>query len=274
MPNETTKPHKTKRSMPVAAEYLNGETPHQRAAKKRQLVIDWVYRWGYSSSAIIQRLGGAKGGNLAAALVKTGLLISTRTESGGALKGVPARYFTLTTLGLQDAERHSDVLLRCPEIDPYKVNQAQLRHYLITQNLVSKSLLAGSVLDYFTERMLDSEGDQPGIKRPDCVVINAEGQRIALEIELSAKWSRVLDEFVLRVVRTLQTTSADMQSPEFYEFLIVSDSKAIIRRYQAALSPNARIPVWVKNARGYWVIDHTMTVPPEVSSRVRWLLLD
>lgn len=70
-------------------------------------------------------LGRMSGGYLLK-LAKQNWLVSTKTKSG-----IPSAYFTLSEIGLQEAERHSDKLFRYVEIDQLKVDQSKIRHYLI-----------------------------------------------------------------------------------------------------------------------------------------------
>jgi len=249
-----------------AALSATGKSPRQIGNESRLMVIDWIYRWGYTSSEVIQVLLGKTSGGYLKRLAKQGWLSSTKTKSG-----IPSVFFTLTEQGLEEAERRATSLYRYPEVDPYRVDQAKIRHYLIAQLLTANALKAGSIVSFETERMFCGEGDKAGIKRPD-VVWNTGNYLVAVEIELSAKWARDLDDFVLSIGRALQSTS---EAPaRFGRFIIVSDSPAIIDRYRKAMKPGATLHLWTKNKRGHWVAGKAINVPDWLIQKVDFQLIE
>lgn len=243
-----------------------GKSPRQIGIESRQTVLDWVYRWGYTSSSLIQFLLGRTSGGFAQKLARQGWLIATKTVSG-----TPSAFYTLTEQGLQEAERFSSALYRYPEVDLYRVNQLQIRHYLIAQYATLNGLHAGSLTCYETERMFSLTGDKFGVKRPDIVWHTQAGIKIAVEIELSAKWERILDGFVLGIARALQST--ENKSASYSRFAIISDSRAIIERYRAAMQPGADLSIWEKNQRGHWAIDKTIQVPNWLINKIDFQLI-
>ncbi|MBU0593901.1 MAG: hypothetical protein KKH74_09215 [Gammaproteobacteria bacterium] len=70
-----------KRRPPVAAKYLDGQSPNKRSQQKRLRVLDWIYRWGWSSADIINIVSGQATKGYAAKLVQAGLLRETLTSS-------------------------------------------------------------------------------------------------------------------------------------------------------------------------------------------------
>ena len=196
-------------------EILNGQSPRERGDEKMRLALDWIYRWGYSSPKVIELIGGAARSGLSARLVKRGLLRSTRTESGGGLKGVPDVILTLTELGQQEIERVSNKLLQYDQ-DPYRVNQLKLRHDTLAQTATAKALTNGSIQDFRTEREL-AQRSQQGVKQPD-VLWAMDDLRVAVEIELTAKWDRLLDQFVDSCINAL--TSSNEKEPRFHQILL------------------------------------------------------
>jgi hypothetical protein len=250
-----------------AALAASGKSPRRIGEESRLKVIQWLYRWGYSSSSCIQELLERTAGGYAQKLARQGWIVATKTESG-----IPASYFTLSERGQQEAERHTDILLQYQEIDPYRVNQQQIRHYLIAQIATINALRNLIVVSYETERMYSKQGDKPGKKRPDFVWKAASGHLIAGEIELSAKWARRLDEFVLAIANALQTTNE--KPAQYSRFVIVSDSPAIIERYREAMSPGAKLDIWKKNQRSHWVIDKTIIVPAWLINKVDFQLIE
>ena len=264
--NEIANEKKTKRTTPRASDYLGGESPRARGERKRRRVLNWVYRWGYSSAEIIRQVAGQQAKGYANGLVKKGWLAQTKTESG-----TPRFLYTLSQSGLQESERMSDDLLRYPEIDPYKINQQQVRHYLLAQSATTNAQAANAIVDFLTERQFDQAGDKPGEKRPDVLWLLPSDEKIGVEIELSAKWDRRLNEFVFGVARALQRTTD--KPAEYQRFAIVSDSPAIVRRYQAAMQPGSDLPIWIKNKRGHWQIEKVIPVPAWLIERVDFHLI-
>ena len=243
-----------------------GKSPRQLGVESRRKVIEWLYHWGYTSSTLIQLLLDRTSGGYAQKLAKQGWLTATKTVSGS-----PTAYFTLTEQGLQEAERLSCALYRYPEIDNYKVNQQQIRHYLIAQAATLNGLHAGIITRYETERMFAQSGDKSGVKRPDVVWHTQAVLKIAVEIELSAKWERTLDEFVLSITKALH--SSENIPARYNRFAIISDSKAIIERYRAAMQPGVNLTIWKKNQRSHWVIDKTIPVPNWLINKIDFQLI-
>lgn len=244
-----------------------GKSPRQIGDESRRKIVDWIYRWGYTSPSLIQQLLGRTSGGYARNLARQGWLVSTKTESRR-----PAAYYTLSELGLQEATRFSNDLYRYPELDSYRVNQQQIRHYLIAQSATLNGLHLGEIIHYETERMFFPSGDKAGMKRPDVVWHTQTGTKIGVEIELSAKWGKDLDKFVLDIERALESTQNKPAS--YNRFAIISDSKAIIDRYRTAMQPSADLSIWKKNQRHHWVVDKTISIPSWLIGKIDFHLIE
>jgi hypothetical protein len=244
----------------------SGKSPRQLGEESRLRVIEWIYHWGCTSATIVQLLLGRTSAGYAQKLARQGWLVATKTKSG-----LPNLFFTLSEQGRQEAERHAAALYRYPEIDPFRVNQQQIRHYLIAQSSTVNALNAGVIIDYETERMFSGEGDKSGVKRPDVAWMTKAGLTIGAEVELSAKWARDLDMFTLGIVRALQ--SGGDKPARYNRFAIISDSPAIINRYRAAMQPGVALLMWKKDQRGHWVIDKTIKVPEWLINKVDFHLI-
>lgn len=176
----------------------------------------------------------------------------------------------------------------CPPSDPLPgssiladqpIDRQEIRHYLLAQQSTWKALslpsvrTAQTISDYETERMFEESGDKAGDKRPDVVWRPATGKEVGVEIELSAKWDRRLNEFVLGICRALQARGID--SPARYQrFVIVTDSPAIARRYETAMQPGADLPIWKKKNRAHWEIEKVVQVPSWLIEHVDFNLLE
>lgn len=245
----------------------SGKNPLQIGRDSRLKVLNWIYHWGYTSSANIQRLLDKTSGGVAQNLTKKGWLVAIKTKSG-----IPEVTYTLAENGLAEAERYAPELYRYPEIDPYRINQDLIRHYLLAQKITIDAIKSGRIFDYETERMFAVEGDKPGVKRPDIIWITKTSLRIGVEIELSAKWARDLDEFVHGIKKALQATAE--KPAQYSRFIIISDSRAIIERYKKAMSPGATLNIWKKNERKCWAVDRTIVVPDWLITKVDFQLLE
>ncbi|NOS97383.1 MAG: hypothetical protein HOP25_02795 [Methylotenera sp.] len=244
-----------------------GKSPRELGRVSRLKILEWIYQWGFTSSSVGQLLLGRTSGGYLQKLSKQSWLMSIKTKSG-----VPAAYFTLSQIALEEAERHANSLCKYLELDPYKVDQSKIRHYLIAQTSTINALRAGLITDYQTERMFGVGGDKLGVKRPDVVWVTPTGLRYGIEVELSAKWERQLDDFVLKVIRALKSNGDN--SSEFSRFVIVSDSPAIINRYSTAMQSGQPLAIWEKSDRGHWVIQKTIRVPDWLISRVDFKLIE
>ena len=241
-------------------DYLAGTSPTERGNENRHKVVDWVYRWGYSTAPTLQALLGKKATGYAAAMAKSGWLVQTKTQTGGH-DGTPKYLYTLSESGLQLAERITQIphLHRYPEIDPYRVNQKLARHYLLAQTATINALATGKATDYETERMIDTDGDQLGVKRPDVVWIR-DKFRVGVEVELSAKWDRKLDQFISGIKDALE-------QKRYTHFMVVTDSNRIAERYREAFAHP--IQLWEKDkTSNKWKLGQTVAAPDWLSKRV------
>ena len=249
-----------------AALAASGKSPRELALEARQNVLQWIYRWGFTSTAILSDLLDKSAGVTVKRLVDQGWLRSTKTRSG-----TPTAFITLSEQGHEEAIRHADTLLPYPELDPYRINQALLRHNLLTQQLTCRSWMNNEIMGFQTEKELSCEGDQPNVKRPDAVWQDA-GSLIAVEVELSAKWDRDLDQFIMGVILALQEGEDHLS--RYDKFLIFSDSAAILSRYKTSMSAGTPLNLWKKNSRGHWEITKTVEVPEWLAGWVEFRMIE
>lgn len=220
---------------------------------------------------VIDALTGAQRRGLAAKLVRVGLAIETRTASGSIIEDIPSKIITLTDPGVSLVEKQlaeSDLLDY--QINPYKINQSLLRHDLLAQRATLKKLQSGSITDYKTPQELAAKS-QAGQKQPDVMWITKNLARIAVEVELTAKFQRKLDDFVWGIVLGLSTVNN--RPPLFDRCLIATDSQAILKRYRDAFKPGATVQRWKKDAQSRWTIDRTVQVPDHIQEQLMWELI-
>ena len=227
----------------------------------------WVYRWGWSSSKIIELVGGSARSGLAARLVRTGFLKSTKTISGG-YGGGPAALLTLTQKGVDEVEKwiEDPADLLNYELSPHKIDQSKIRHSELAQRSTAKNLLYGLISDYITEQMAAAKSEK-NTKQHDIIWIMPDGSRQGIEVELSAKWQRKLDQFILSCIISIQRKNVG-------KIFIVTDSKAIQRRYQAAFEVGKHFGQWESPERGFAKKIGTYEVPDFVEGKVLCVLID
>lgn len=253
-----------------AARAAMGSSPRARGAEKMRIALDWIYRWGWSSPAVLDLATNGTRTGLAARLTRSKLIKSTKTESGGSEKGIPVYVLTLTTVGLDAVERLREDLIQY-ELDPYKIDQTKLRHDELAQRATANALKNGSITDFRTPKELAAKSEK-NVKQPDILWIEKSGQRMGIEVELSAKWDRKLDQFVFGCLKSLSDDAQPMQKVDVVA--VISDSKAIIKRYKEAFSPGSKIGIWTKNERGFWSQTREIEVPKWVEGKIVWRFIE
>ena len=228
---------------------LKGLSPTAYGDMRARKILKWIWRWGYSTKAIIQILSGTKRHGVCDRLVKRGWLIETKTASGLPVKS----FFTLTVEGLAEVERHAEKLHKYDFLDPHKVRQNTLRHDLLAQKFTLDNLIKGAILGYETVYTIRDQSEI-GIKQPDVIWLMPDGQKFAIEIELTKKWERDWDDFRLKVIRALSDNKFD-------KFYLVTDSKAIKKAYEAGFKPGTLYNTWKKDKHGKWFSDDQFQVP-------------
>lgn len=260
---------KTAAARAALADRLGDLSPVAAGRVRAGRALEWIYRFGWASPTTIETLVGTERSGLANRLAKNGKVVITKTTSGVTTKFVPGRFLTLTKSGLEDVERLRENLLPY-NLDPSRVNQSNLRHDEMAQRVTVQNLVNGSIFGYFSEKEL-IEKFADGIKHPDVVWVMPTGKRMSIEIELTAKWERDLDVFVRSTLLSLASTEKE---PARFDFCcVVSDSPAIIKRYQEAFKPGARYFVWGKGDDKRWARSQERKVPDWAAQKVIWKLL-
>lgn len=240
-----------------------GKSPVEIGNQSRIDVLLWIYYWGFSTASLILALLGRTAGGYAQRLEKQGWLRSTKTASGN-----PKEIFTLTTAGLELAEKHAHTQVPYQELDSYRVNQDLIRHNSLAQRETISALNDGFIVSYRTEKILALLGNSKGVKQVD-ICWELRDYLCGVEVELSGKWGRILDNFVHSTIQALRN-----QNVHGYDSIIImSDSPAILARYQAAFQPGTMLNIWIKDKRNHWVVDHQIEIPDWVRPSLKFELI-
>ncbi|MDV7399114.1 hypothetical protein RZS08_47330, partial [Arthrospira platensis SPKY1] len=89
----------------------------------------------------------------------------------------------------------------------------------------------------------------------------------AVEIELTAKFGRRLDEFIGRCCDALAAR-------RYRLLLVLSDSPVLLERYRQAFQPETKYGVWRRDESRHFTRVEFATVPAEVSPMCRMRLID
>jgi len=225
---------------------LNGLTTLEYSRKRAFAVCYWVLRWGVSTPSLIDKVSGATRLGVCQKLVEKGLLKKTKTASGGYVRGTARFIVTLTKLGLDFLQQGGlDESIISKLVDPAKIRQDKLRHDLIAQDFTFENLRDGNIADYIPEH-LNTVPHKENTKIADCIWIHADGTRTGLEVELTPKFGRSLDQFIYNVCVALIDKKVD-------RFLLLTDRQSICDRYTAAMNSGS-VPLWFKNQQGRWTL--------------------
>lgn len=263
------KPSRTTAARAVLASRLGDMSSLEKGQERTQKAVEWIYRWGWASPTTLEILAGTQRSGLSQRLIKNQLLTSTKTLSRRTEKFLPGSFLTLTPTGkhLAEVNRDSQMPYECR---PERINQNHLLHDEMAQRATAERLAAGTITDYLTEREMQGRSAN-AIKNPDVAWIYPDGLKVSVEIELSPKWERDLDVFVHSTLVSLSTQKGPAR---FDRMVLVTDSPAICKRYQAAFLPGATFSLWKKNDKGRWAAVQEATVPSWSTERIMWKLID
>lgn len=249
-----------------AHEYMEEENPRAQGEVNKKTALLWTYNWSLSTASILQSLLQHAGMSWTTGAVKQGWLRKT-----GMTSRERVRVVTLTEKALAWVEQRSDLLLKYNELDPHRISPVTIWHNLLAQKLTLHAARSGEISSFMTERVLAAKS-APGTKQPDVVWFTREGERIAVEVELTAKWDRRFDDFVGKTIAAL-SDGKEGQSPRFDRFEILTTSNAIASRYRKAFMPGASLRVWRETTKGASTLSHLTEVPDWVHQKVSFRMI-
>lgn len=208
------------------ASMKGNQSPLARGREKLIATLTWLYCWHATAGPIVRELLGTTQTNYLSELEKKGYVRSLNAPT--LLCG---RAYILTKDGVNAAAAALGRELQY-SVHPSSVAHATLKHDLCVQRACLNVHKRG--LTVAPARFLSADNDG---KIPDAIVTGPAGERIAVEIELSGKWSRELEQTLASHLRALA-------NGQWEKVVYVSNSQAILERYQNRLK--LEIPEWYK----------------------------
>lgn len=241
-----------------------GKTPRELGHERTLQALRWVYLFGWSSAALLEQLVNTNRGGLGARLVRQGLLKKHLSPAGGGIKDAPLAVLTLTQWGEEYVCRYAEHI---DDLHPYSsaIAWAQLRHDCIVQRLAIEALNnTQSSIRIESDSEMRSKGRKGKIH--DLVLVEDldedEGEvkriRRLIEVELTAKKGRELDNFVLGCCNSMLAAE---QAGDEVVLMVYSDSPALLKHYKQKLGANSKFHSWSRNNSGHWVPDTPHKVP-------------
>lgn len=247
----------------------SGLSTRQIGEFKQQQALQWIYLWGWSWPCVLEQICGCKNKRLTSQLLKKKLITTLVPEAAG-MKGVPRKIIVLSERGLQEVERFQKELIKY-ELDPFRIRQTHIRHSALAQQATANMLKPG--FEFQTERQLAAMSVK-NMKQPDILWI-IDGKRVAVEVELTSKWDRHLDQFVLSTILSL--TESEQTPARFDTVLVLTDIPAIQERYSAQFKPGQTFNAWEKEGTkntGKWKISDQYMISHEFDGKVVCQLFD
>ena len=234
--------------------------PTQRGLLKQQNGLLWVYRWGWSSPKLVDWAGGSKNRGLSARMLKLGFLNERKCLLAGIKTNLPTKILTLSELGIGEVEKNlSEDIITEYDINPDKINQLTLKHDYIVQSLTANVWDKGGISQFYTPYELDRTS-VPGKKLPDAVWI-IDNDRYGIEVEISPKRARKLDQFVFSVVQAILDEELD-------RVIVYVDGDNSLRNYRDHFTVGRSVTGWHKNHAGQWLKQEKMKIPPEIKGKI------
>ncbi|AXQ31091.1 hypothetical protein D0B54_21480 [Solimonas sp. K1W22B-7] len=270
-PQEPEHPRKggifTDKTREALANALEHHSSYEIGRLKMILALIWTYRWGYSTPTILDLVVGGNGhGNIASRLLKAGYIERFGIYLGSRFDALPRWITVLTPDGVREAEANVDHLVHhLHRHSGERIQRSNLVHDLRVQRFTLRNLSGapfgnscghdegylfvprkgvGKVVGFMSPAELGEVS--LGSKLPDAVWLMPDGKRLAIEVELTAKWGWEFDI-------TLERTVNLIRNDTYQGVLIVTRSKSIQKRYESAFAGGQPVRRWVKNLERKYV---------------------
>lgn len=240
----------------AAAKAIQDSNPRELGREKDLLALEWIYRWGFSGATIIDAFASPNRRGVAARLERRKIITGWPCEAAGGLPGIPDQVFTLNTHGLEEIEGQlkEEHLLGYPR-DHYKlILWKQLRHDLLIQKFTVERLRKGIINGFLTPREIDRQS-KPEVKQPDAVWFSPTFGKIAVELELTIKHGKELDQAMRAVLRCVKppTKLADGHQTDpggpYDEVWYLCGSGEIENAYKKAYKAGRQFSRWERDPK-------------------------
>ncbi|MCW0235742.1 MAG: hypothetical protein OJJ21_19230 [Ferrovibrio sp.] len=267
--NNESKPHAKRRGGVITEATLtglraalNGMTPREKGAEKAAQALDWMYRWGWTTSSVIATLAGTgRNSALAARLAKNGWAKRQPIRIVSSFHLTPTDILSITPEGVAElvALRGELPFSRQGSVSK-RVVKKNVTHDLLVQKLTLMYMGRwpgsenedlpegyGPVTEFTTAHQLGEA--TLGEKIPDAIWCTESGHMLAIELELSPKYGRELDQFIKGHL-DLQRRATDPVDG-LVTFFASPDTA---ERYARAMSVGRRVQEWAydKMRREWW----------------------
>ena len=227
----------------------NGLSPLGRAREKQRIALEWIYFWGFSTETILNIITNSHRRGLGEALKARGLVhkIPLFTKQN-LLSNESRSAYSLTEDGLYLAQEYLSraIFLEYNTSEPMRmIRQQQVQHELLLQKVIASLYSDDSLLRFYSTREMEKRQNEL-YKVPDAVIVHKTPlgiEETAIEIELSAKYRRDLDEFRSGHIFSIENCEATWS-----RVAIVSPNEHLLSHYKSSVKPDTPVQMWHKNS--------------------------
>lgn len=192
---------------------------HEINADKRRKVILWVAKFGFSTRELLSKMLGVSNTGQAAFFKR---LADDEITKEAYISGTRKRVVTLTSEGVKQA-RIYEPALSVKSFKKFPLHTL-IHGYTIQSFLISQK----GVRCFFSEAELAT---QTFVRRPDLIIINESGIKIAIEVELTQK-------DVNRIYYNFGGHVQDWQKEKFSHVIYLFSSASVCQHYEDLYNKN------------------------------------
>jgi len=247
-----------------------GTNSRKVGAEKRFKALHWVYRWGWSYPFLVDHIASPNRRGLTKKLVEQKLLISYDCPGAGGKKGLPNSVVCLTKDGqmLVESELSESEFLDQNLQDD--IPWHQLYHDALVQRATG---LKADLVEFRTPKEIAEKSDA-GVKQADAIWVLKSGERIGVELELTAKKKgREFDQTILSLIRSVNP-KGNPHNLDAIALVCRGREDGILGSYRERLKPGKKITLWERDPSRKWVeSEKHSTVPDWVAGRFSFQLI-
>ncbi len=248
-----------------------GTNSRKVGAEKAFKALHWVYRWGWSYPFLVDHIASPNRRGLTKKLVEQKLLNSFDCPGAGGKKGLPNSVVCLTKDGQMMVESELSESQFLDQNFHDEIPWHQLYHDSLVQRATG---LKVDLLKFKTPKEIAAKSDI-GIKQADAIWVLKSGQKIGVELELTAKKKgREFDQTILSLLRSVNP-NGNPHELDAIALVCKGREDGILGSYRERLKPGKKITLWERDSSRKWVeSDKTATVPDWAAGRFHFQLLE